>query len=59
MLAADNLLKALNDNAKDTKDYKNRNDDYDLAEVLSYFGDSITNHKFRFSDGTEGYFSFD
>lgn len=57
MLAADNLLKALNDN--DTEDYKGKTDDHDLGEVLSYFGDKMTKHKLRFSDGTEGFVSFD
>lgn len=58
MLAADNLLKALNDTDYDTEDYISRNEDYDLGDVLSYFDDSTANHKLRFSDGTEGYFSF-
>ena len=57
MLATDNLLKVLNDN--DTEDFENRTDDYDLGDVLSYFGDNMEKHKLRFSDGTEGYFSFD
>lgn len=57
MSEADNLLKTLNDN--DTADYKSRKEDYDPVDVLSYFYDGITKHKLRFSDGTEGYLSFD
>ena len=59
MLATDNLLKALNDNDNDTNIYTNRNEDYDLSDVLRSLGNNTTNHKLRFSDGTEGYFSFD
>lgn len=57
MLAADDLLKALNDN--DTSNYMSTNEDYDLDDVLNFLADGTSNHKLRFSDGTEGYFSFD
>ena len=59
MLVTDDLLKALNSNYNDTNTYTNRNKDYDLGDVLISLGDNTANHKFRFSDGTEGYFSFD
>lgn len=58
MLEAGILLKTLNSNDNKTEDYKSRNDDYDLGEVLSYFSDGVTKHKLRYFDGTESYFSF-
>ncbi len=57
MLAADNLLKALNNN--NSADYKNENKDYDLGDVLRFYGDKSENHKIRYADGTEKILSFD
>lgn len=60
MLAADSLLEALNKN-DDTEECNLNNvfEDYDLDDVLSYFGDVNAKYKLRFSDGTKGYLSFD
>lgn len=57
MLAADNLLKALNNN--NPANYKDVNEDYDLCDVLRFYGDRTEGHKIRYSDGTEKIVTFD
>lgn len=57
MLAAGNLLNSL---SRENNNAEYSNDDSDLGEVLKYCHEEIeTTHKFRYSDGTEEYFSFD
>lgn len=56
MLAAESMLEAMSrdDGVED------RNNDHDLGTVLEAFGDDVVHqHKFRYSDGKEEFFSFD
>lgn len=56
MLAAKNMLEAL----EKEDNYVNHNDDHDFGEVLTSFDDNTKHqHKFRYLDGKEEFFSFD
>lgn len=57
MLAAKSMLEAF----EKEDDYVNHNDDHDFGEVLEAFDDNTTihQHKFRYLDGKEEFFSFD
>lgn len=58
MLAAENMLQSLMTEEK--KNHKNSNDDRDFGKVLEFCGsDSVSEHKIRYSDGEEKFFSFD
>lgn len=54
-MAAENLIKSLSMEGKP----EDCNNDFDLGEVIKYcHDDTVTEHKFRYSDGTEKIFSF-
>ena len=56
MLAAENLLKALDDSKDEAKSYSN---DYDLGKVLAFCSrDSVPNREIRCADGQQREFSF-
>lgn len=60
MLAVKNLLDALERNEK-TETNTDSNDDFDFSQVLGLYtsGNVMSQHKIRYSDGQERYFSFD
>lgn len=56
MLAAESMLKAISTDDQ----VEDRNNDHDFGIVLEAFGgDTIHQHKLRYSDGKEENFSFD
>ncbi|MCM1065266.1 MAG: hypothetical protein NC420_12545 [Eubacterium sp.] len=59
MLAAENMLNALASEDRE-ENHQDHNDDHDFGAVLEFCGNGVgQQHKFRYSDGREEFFSFD